>query len=675
MLSNLMRRLTAVSTIAIAASLALPAVSLASNVPPGVRVARDLGVSDPTRLINITVHLKLPNQALFDRTVDALYDRSSPTFHQWLSDAEMQRFAPPASDMAAVRATLESYGLSILSTDKFGFSIRARGTLGNVARAFNTEIHDFQLNGHSFRANVRDAVLSGTAGAYVHAVAGIESHTVRPLATRALNPRTGKAAARFPVASVHARGGLSSIITDEALSAVQKFSFTTPGESLPTAEYSGYVYNKNPDLEISFTPAQLEAAYNLPAAYKAGLTGAGQTIVLLEGYGYPTNETDANAFAKLTGLPALKSTNFKIVYPEGEPVDPNAGVLAGWDIEIALDTDWSHSTAPDAKIVVVATNGQDNEDFQASMTYIIDKSLGYTVSDSWEEDTDVIAGPDEQTSYEDILKTAAAKGISFQFSTGDGGDGGLGTPVGAAGVPSVAPHATAVGGTAILNKPGGSSFFPVGWGDTISFIADDGPIDPPQAEFLGGGGGGESIYWPKPSWQSALPGTGRQTPDISALADPYTGVVIVVTSDGTQYVEPGWGGTSLASPIFSAIWAIADQKAGAPLGQAAPAIAALKTGVTDVLADTSKSDVSGSITDANGTTDYTSTDLFNGYIPDKQPFIDAIWDIEGSPEYVAIAFALDSSLNVTKGWDNATGYGTPQDALAFVDAVAAAAAK
>jgi subtilase family serine protease len=672
MLSPLIRSLTAASAIAIAASLALPAASRASNVPLGVRAAQDLGVSDPSRLINITVHLKLPEQALFDRTVDALYDRSSPTFHKWLSDADLQHFAPPASEMAAVRATLESYGLSILSTDRNGFSIRARGTLGNVARAFNTEIHDFQRNGRTFRANVRDAVLSGTAGDYVHAVAGIESHTVRPLATRALNPRTGKPAATIPLARVQAHGGLSSIITDKALSAVQKFSFTTPGASLPTADYAGYVYATNPNLTISFTPAQLQAVYNLSAAYKLGLTGAKQTIVLLEGYGYPTNESDANAFSKLTGLPALTSDNFEIVYPEGKPSDPNIGVLLGWDGEIALDTDWSHSVAPDAKIIVVATNGQDNEDFQASMTYIIDKKLGYTVSDSWEEDQDLSAGPDEQNSFEDILKVAAAKGISFQFSSGDGGDGGIGTPVGAPGVPAVAPHATAVGGTAILNKPGSSSFFPVGWGDSVAFIADEGPIDPPEAEFVFGGGGGESVYWPKPAWQSALPGTGRQTPDISALADPYTGVPIVITSQGTQSIEVGVGGTSLASPIFSAIWAIADQKAGAPLGQAAPAIAALKSGVTDVVSVTSKSDVAGSITDAKGTTDYTSEDLLSGLIPDKQPFLDAIWNIPGSSEYLAFAFSLDSSLKVTKGWDNATGYGTPQDALAFIDAVAPA---
>lgn len=463
------------------------------------------------------------------------------------------------------------------------------------------------------------------------------------------------------------------MITDKAISVATTFDFTTPGAKLPTATYTGQVYDANPALVPDFTPAQLQSVYNLTAAYSAGLTGTGQTIVLLEGYGYPTNESDANAFFKMTSLPLLTSSNFKIVYPEGKPADPDAGVLAGWDIEIALDTQWSHSTAPGANIVVVATNGQDNEDFQASMTYIIDNKLGYTVSDSWEEDTDIIAGVDEQTSYEDILKLAAAKGISFQFSTGDSGDGGVGTPVGAAGVPSVAPHAVAVGGTAILNTAGSTtSFYPVGWGDSYTAIAGaDGPVVFPASydTFYAGGGGGESIYWPKPSWQSSLPGSGRQTPDVSALADPYTGVPIVVTEEGVQGVEVGWGGTSLASPIFTAIWALAQEKVGKALGQASPTIAGLKTGLKDVVPVTFAANPHGSITTAAGTKEVGSDTLFEYLIPDSQPFVSAMFPESAG---IAFAFSLDSSLNVTTGWDNATGYGTPQDALAFVNAVAAA---
>ena len=98
-----------------------------------------------------------------------------------------------------------------------------------------------------------------------------------------------------------------------------------------------------------YTAAQLQQIYGLPAAYKKGLNGKGQTIVLLEAYGYPTIEADANAFSTLNGLPQLNSSNFSIVYPEGKPTDPNAGVLTGWDGEIALDVQWAHAIAPGAK--------------------------------------------------------------------------------------------------------------------------------------------------------------------------------------------------------------------------------------------------------------------------------------------------------------------------------------
>ena len=284
-------------------------------------------------------------------------------------------------------------------------------------------------------------------------------------------------------------------------------------------------------------------------------------------------------FRQLTGLPPLTSSNFSIVYPQGPPVSPNAGVLSGWDIEIALDVQWAHSIAPGAKIVVVAAAGEDNESLLDAMSYITTNNLGNSINDSWEVDQDLFAGPLEEQAFDQVLETAAAKGISFQFSSGDSGDGGLGTPIGAPGVPSNSPHATAVGGTSILNNINGSGHETLGWGGSFVELNNKGVLDPPLPQpFFGGSGGGESLYFPKPSWQASLPGTGRQVPDVSALADPYTGVPIVVTANGVQGVQAGWGGTSLASPIFTALWAIANQYAGHPLGQAALTIAGLKPG-------------------------------------------------------------------------------------------------
>jgi subtilase family serine protease len=663
----------AASSLLSIAILTIPAAGgqqIANNVPDGTRQASDLGRVASAQEITITVQLQLQDKAAFDKAVDALYDPESLTFHKWLAEEDLKKYAPTKEQSAAVRKELESHGLEILSADENGFSIRARGTAASVESAFNTEIHEFQRNGEVFRANVRDARLSGVAGDYVAAVAGLESHQARPRLSRAVNLKTHRAPPTIALSKVESSGGLSSIITDQILSSPATFSFTTPGAKLPAGVYYGNVYNANPNLIPDYTPAQLQTLYGLPAAYKAGFDGKGQTIVLLEAFGYPTIEADANAFCKLTGLPLLTSSNFRIVYPEGKPVNPNAGVLAGWDVEIALDVQWAHAIAPGAKIVVVAAAGQDNEDLQDAMSYITKNNLGNSVNDSWEVDQDIIAGPLEEKSFDQLLEIAAAKGISFQFSTGDGGDGGLGTPVGAPGVPSNSPHGTAVGGTAIVNKVHGSGYETLGWGDSFVEINDGGVLDPPAPlPFVGGGGGGESIYFAKPSWQKSLPGTGRQTPDVSALADPYTGVPIVLTEGGVQGVEAGWGGTSLASPIFTAFWAIADQKAGHSLGLAAPAIAALKSGaLVDVLPLSSPTNVTGTIVDDTGATFYSATGLFAGLLYDSKGFTSAVWNAGGGLD-IAFGFGLDTSLTVTQGWDNATGYGTPSG-LAFLNAVA-----
>jgi subtilase family serine protease len=645
------------------------------TVSPAVQSAADLGPVERDQDITLTVYLKLPSQAAFEAAVQKLYEPESPTYHQWMTNQDIQKFAPSAADLKTVQQELEKNGLSVKSIDPHGFSIRVHGTAGNVEKAFQTQLHTLSLKGKTFRAHIVDAKLTGTAGSLVASVSGLDQHTVKPLYKRAVNPRTNLSPPHIALAKANA-SGLGAFITDKCLYPPQTVTYPTPGASLPVGVYYGNVYNLQDanGRYCDFSPAQLQAHYGLTAAYKAGLDGGGWTIVLLEGYGYPTAEADANAFFKLVGLPPLTSSNFKIVYPDGVP-NPGAGIYYGWDGEIALDLQWAHSMAPGAKIVLVATNGQDNEDFQYAMNYVIDNGLGHVISDSWEEDQDLFAGFPEEDSYTAVLAKAAAQGFSFQFSSGDGGDDGIGTPIGAAEVPSNNPYATAVGGTSILNSNTGSGFWEVGWGDDFSLIAAGGVQDPPEPlGFFGGAGGGESIYFAKPWWQSKLPGAGRQVPDISALADPYTGVPIVLTAteDGVTapYLFVTVGGTSLASPIVTAILAIANQKAGKPLGQAAPLIASLPSGaVKDILPLSSPTNLSGIVVDSNGSTYYSPVSLFSPFIyPAQVGFISANWPFDAL-DAEPIAFAIDSSLAVTTGWDNVTGFGVP-NGLTFIDALA-----
>jgi subtilase family serine protease len=148
----------------------------------------------------------------------------------------------------------------------------------------------------------------------------------------------------------------------------------------------------------------------------------------------------------------------------------------------------------------------------------------------------------------------------------------------------------------------------------------------------------------------------------------------VITVQGQQYIEPGSGGTSLACPIFSAFWAIANQKAGKPLGQAAPLIASLPYGsVQDVLpiSVSQANNVHGSVTDSTGTTTYTATELFSPELYGNKTFISALAKGEtlNAEDVAAIGFGIDSSLTAGKGWDNATGFGMPYG-MQFLNAVA-----
>jgi subtilase family serine protease len=656
----------ALAILAVSAAGVLPANALsAHNVAPGLQRAVDKGRVAPNTDQKLTVVLKLHNRPAFDAAVEGLYNPESPTFHKWFTDADFAKYAPTAAELKTVKDELSKQGLSVVSVDPRNFSIRVHGTSGTIEKAFQTELHTFTHNGTTFQAHVHEAQLPGAAGELVDSVVGLDRHQSKPQIVIAKNPKTNVQLFKKKLTAASGSPFAGGVITQTSLSAPALATYTTPGAALPVGVYYGSVYNQNPKQTVDFTPAQLQSHYGLTNLITQGYDGTGQTVALVEAYGYDAAQSDANLAAKFFGLPALTSSNFATIYPEGKPLYPGAADLVGWTEEIALDIQSAHAIAPGAKILVVASAGQDNEDQIASLQYIITKKLANTVSSSWENDDEIIAGSAEEDAFNTVLELGAAAGISFQFSSGDSGDLGLGSPVGAVSLPSNAPYATAVGGTSILSNPTGTGRVVTGWGNDLTYVNLGGPTDPPTYEsfYYAGAGGGESAYFAKPSWQKALPGTGRQVPDVSALADPFTGFPIVVTESGTTYAFAGIGGTSLASPIFTAIWAIADQFNGAPLGFAAPAVAKLKAGqILDVLGTTpvNVSDVTGTVYDSNGATFYSAQDLFSGADPEQTQtdFVSGLWPI-ASDEAIAISFGTDSSLTVTPGWDNVTGYGEP----------------
>jgi subtilase family serine protease len=214
---------------------------------------------------------------------------------------------------------------------------------------------------------------------------------------------------------------------------------------------------------------------------------------------------------------------------------------------------------------------------------------------------------------------------------------------------------------------------PPAFGATALSLVNQGVIyDPPTIPFgnpggiLGGSLGGPSEFFAKPWFQKGVPGTHRQVPDISWLADPYTGGVIVV-SQPTQLPLQIWypvGGTELATPMFSALWAIANQEAGVPLGQAAPYLYSMpSTTITDIVPYTSPNNVTATIEDSSTVTHHynpSQTLLLNPYFVFGE-FYSAIWDQYTGNENIAwvLSFGQDYNNHPEVGWDVPTGLGTP----------------
>jgi subtilase family serine protease len=635
--------------------------------PRVAEISADHGPLQPLQQINFTVHLNAHNQAAFDSAVEALYTPGSSTYHQWLTEKDLAQYAPTAADVEAVKKELEGHGLAIVSVSPDNFSIRVRGTTGSVESAFQTQIHEFERQGKTFHANVTPARLAGTAGALVHGVTGLTNFQMRPYVKFQVDPKTGKKRTSLAPARATATGGWSGVATNACFQSATSISLTTQGASLPVGQYYGNIYSQPTNLICSWTPAQIETHYGIDAAIKQGLDGTGQTIVIVDGPADGTQLTaDLKQFATLSGLPAITSSNFKVLYPDGQPT-PLSLQVDNWQDEASLDVEWAHAIAPKANIVIEIMPTEDWDEFEFAIDYARQNKLGKVISNSYGY-PEALFGAATVNGFEQVLKKAAAAGLAVNFSTGDGGDEGTGAPnAGGQSYPATSAYVTAIGGTSIGIPNGNAAGAEVGWGNNATYLSFGATsvVDPPDSlGNIGGAGGGESTFISKPSWQKSFSGTGRLEPDISAVADPYTGVVFVENGQALA----GIGGTSLSSPIFSAIWALADQKAGASLGQAAPLLAKLPAkSITDIVPFSSATNVAGIVFDTTGSHYYSSDALLAPLYTTTQ-YYSAAWDL-GSGEYVDLSFGTDTTLTVATGWDNVTGWGIP-NGVTFINAAA-----
>jgi subtilase family serine protease len=279
-----------------------------------------------------------------------------------------------------------------------------------------------------------------------------------------------------------------------------------------------------------FGPADLLSAYKLPAN-----GGAGQTVAIVDAYNDPNAEADMNTYRSQFGLPACTSASgcFRQVNQTGGSKLPRSN--SGWAGEISLDLDMVSAIAPNAHIILVEAS-------TASMT-----NLGTAVNTAVKLGAKFVSNSygggesSADTGYDS--KYFNHPGVAITVSSGDGGYG--------VEYPAASPYVTSVGGTALKRDSSAR-----GWSESVwSTSATE------------GAGSGCSAYEPKPSWQTDAGCAKRTVADVSAVADPATGVAVYQT-----YGASGWavyGGTSVAAPLIAAVYADAGTpKAAVPAANA-----------------------------------------------------------------------------------------------------------
>jgi subtilase family serine protease len=242
------------------------------------------------------------------------------------------------------------------------------------------------------------------------------------------------------------------------------------------------------------------------------------TVALVDAYDYPNAESDLAVYRSTFGLPPCTTANgcFKKVNQDGvQGKYPRAS--SGWSSEAALDLDMVSAICPNCHIILVVASSAQQKDLDVAVNTAA--SLGANaISNSYGGNENSSSATDQAYNHPGVAITASS------------GDNGYGVEF-----PASSPYVTAVGGTS-LTKDGSAR----GWSESV----------------WSGAGSGCSSYVPKPSWQTDTGCAMRTVADVSAVADPATGVAVYETFSH----RGGWqvyGGTSVASPIVASVFALA----------------------------------------------------------------------------------------------------------------------
>jgi len=538
-------------------------VTIHGSVHPLARPEYDVGALGSGVLLErmILVLGSAPEQdAALPAFLDSQQDKTSPNYHRWMTPEEFgEKFGPSDADLRQVVAWLQQEGFLVDAVAQSGRWIEFSGSAQQVETAFRTQMRRYQVNGTVHTANATEISIPAALAPVVLGVASLHDFFSKPLVSNVFTVRRNSQGALVPVDP--------------------DFTFTGVNG---TAYY--------------LAPGDFASIYNLTPLYQAGLNGAGQTIAIVA---RATIEiSDVETFRKIFGLPFN---------------DPNV-ILAGSTpsalytsdaLEATLDAEWSGAVAPIAAVTLVvnpSTVTSDGVDLSAA--YIVDNDVAGIMSASFEA-CEQSLGSAGNAFHKALWQQAAAQGISVFVAAGDSGAAGCDDPADPNNQPAVdglavnglasTPYNTAVGGTE-FNELGN---YPIYWNTSnasgfssaIGYIPETvwnescNPTVSGSACFGGryslyAGGGGASAIYAKPSWQTGtdVPADGaRDLPDVAlSAASGHDGYLFCwglqqgceTSSQGAFTTAGVVGGTSVSSPTFAGMIALAAQQAGGRLGLA-----------------------------------------------------------------------------------------------------------
>lgn len=526
-------------------------VTLKESTHPLARPQFDIGTAVPDMPLQrmLLVLRRNPEQeTALRKLLDDQHDKLSPTYHKWLTPDEFgRRFGASDQDLQIVTGWLQSHGLQIERVTHGRTIVEFSGSESQVEEAFHTEVHKYLVNGEEHWANASDPKIPA---ALAPAIAGTWSlHDFLKKPNLRISPQ------------------------------VLKTKYT-PGKR-PDATLTG----SNGQVVHALSPADYAIIYNINPLYTNGQYGQGEHIAVVARSNLFENGQDIFNFESV--FDPLCCGGVQIVLDGPDPGDLGGGEEA----EATLDATWSSAIAPAATVDFVVSGSTSTTDgVDLSELYIIDNNVAPVMTESFGS-CESFATQAEAMGISMLAEQAAAEGITYMVSSGDSGAAGCDNPSKAPAIHGLSvsvlasPQFTvAVGGTE-FNEGNNSAKY---WNSTngsglvsaISHIPEDvwnESCANCQSPNLFSTGGGHSVLFAKPTWQSGVPGITsdgfRDVPDVSLSAALHDGYLLCLEGscipDAQGFISFFLiGGTSASAPSFAGIMALVDQQQSAAQGQA-----------------------------------------------------------------------------------------------------------